>query len=78
MISNEDLAIARRMAAEVVQKMGDKYWPIFEMVDVEWSRRRERRERLGQCLSETAALPPGQTTKALPGEVGTGPPSGSA
>ncbi|NBC20187.1 MAG: hypothetical protein GVY06_03920 [Alphaproteobacteria bacterium] len=59
MITDDDLATARRIAAEVVQKMGDKYWPIFEMVDAEWSRRRERRERLGQCLRETSGLPPG-------------------
>lgn len=58
MVTDEDLATARRMAAEVVQKMGDKYWPIFEMVDAEWSRRMERRERLGQCLNEASGPPP--------------------
>jgi len=52
MVNDEELEIARRIAAEVVQKMGEKYWPIFEMIDAEWSRRSDRRAQLAKCLRE--------------------------
>lgn len=60
MITDEELEIARRIAAEVVQKMGEKYWPIFEMVDAECSRRADRRARLDRCLGKT--VEPAQQT----------------
>jgi hypothetical protein len=50
-VTDEDLGIARGVAAEVVRQMGEKYWPIFEMLDAEWERRRERSARLSECLT---------------------------
>jgi hypothetical protein len=49
-ISDEDLETARRIAAEVVQVMGERYWPLFELLDSEHSLRRTRRERFHDCL----------------------------
>tara|TARA_R110000850_G_scaffold183462_1_gene309039 strand:- start:16597 stop:16791 length:195 start_codon:yes stop_codon:yes gene_type:complete len=52
-ISDEDCETARIIAAEVVRMMGERYWPLFELVDAECTRRRQRRERLRECLRET-------------------------
>ncbi|MEM0985581.1 MAG: hypothetical protein AAGJ32_04995 [Pseudomonadota bacterium] len=75
MVTDEELEIARRIAAEVVLKMGDKYWPIFEMVDAECARRAERRARLDKCLSEKSDMAGTAAQLALPA---TGARSGKA
>lgn len=51
-ISDEDFETARIIAAEVVRVMGERYWPLFELVDAECALRRQRRERLQDCLKE--------------------------
>lgn len=52
-ISDEDFETARIIAAEVVRVMGERYWPLFELVDAECAMRRQRRERLQDCLKQT-------------------------
>ena len=54
-ISDEDFETARIIAAEVVRVMGDRYWPLFELVDAECALRRQRRQRLQDCLKAAAA-----------------------
>ncbi|OZB14712.1 MAG: hypothetical protein B7X53_13230 [Hyphomonas sp. 34-62-18] len=49
----------RRIAAKAMVRMGDKYWPLFELEDEEWTRRQERSGRISACLSEPSAPPPG-------------------
>lgn len=52
-ISDEDLETARKVAAEVVQVMGERYWPLFELVNAECALRRKRRQLLQDSLKET-------------------------
>jgi len=49
-IAERDLLKARKVAAHVVNQFGDRYWPIFEMLDQEIAARREREERIQFCL----------------------------
>ncbi|WP_139068916.1 hypothetical protein [Hyphomonas sp. ND6WE1B] len=55
-ISNEDLQTARMIAAEIVAKLGDKYWPIFDIIDREWSDRQARFKRLEECLKHNESF----------------------
>ena len=54
-ISDEDFETARIIAAEVVRVMGERYWPLFELVDAECALRRRRRERFNDCLHKLPA-----------------------
>jgi len=49
-VSDADLERARRIAAEIVARMGEAFWPVFECVDGEYNRRQERSERVAACL----------------------------
>lgn len=53
-ISMEELEEGRRIAAHVVQQCGDEYWPIFDLLDAELSKRLEQENRLIQCLNSQA------------------------
>lgn len=55
-ISNEDLQTARMIAAEIVAKLGEKYWPIFNIIDREWTDRLERQKRIEACLNSEGGL----------------------
>mgnify|MGYP003626863840 CR=1 FL=1 len=50
-VSNEDLQTARMIAAEIVARRGDKYWPIFDIIDREWTERQQRHQRIEACLN---------------------------
>jgi hypothetical protein len=49
-ISKSDLLKARVIAAQVVRQLGDRYWPIFEVLDQEMVERKQRESRLIECL----------------------------
>ena len=55
-ISNKDLQDARVIAAEIVAKLGEKYWPIFDVIDREWSDRQQRHKRIEACLKRGSGL----------------------
>ena len=47
-ISEQDLEHATAVAAELVQRFGDLYWPFFERLERELVQRRERSKKLEQ------------------------------
>ncbi len=49
-VSDADLERARRVAAEIVDRMGDAFWPVFERIDDEYKHRLERAQRVAACL----------------------------
>lgn len=55
-IAERDLLKARKIAAHVVNQFGDRYWPIFELLDQEIAARRARQERIQSCLQPSKAL----------------------
>ncbi|WP_340691511.1 hypothetical protein [Hyphomonas sp.] len=55
-ISNEDLQAARTVAARIVTTLGEKYWPIFDVIDREWAERQQRGKRLAACLKRDGDL----------------------
>lgn len=55
-IAERDLLKARQIAARVVNQFGDRYWPIFEMLDLEIAARRAREERIQSCLHTNKAV----------------------
>ena len=46
-----DLTHARRIAAKLVETLGDEYWPAFDCLDREIESRRGRDSRLQNALS---------------------------
>ena len=42
---------ARRIAAQLVETLGDEYWPAFDCLDRELESRRGRENRLQNALS---------------------------
>ncbi len=52
-VSNKNLEEARAIAAEIVATYGEKYWPLFEVLDEEWNIRQHRRTRIADCLETT-------------------------
>lgn len=52
-IPKKDLVKARKVAAQVVRQLGDRYWPIFALIDEEIEKREEREARLASCLKLT-------------------------
>ena len=46
-----DLTYARRIAAKLVETLGDEYWPAFDCLDREFESRRGRESRLQNALS---------------------------
>jgi hypothetical protein len=57
-VSNKDLLKARKIAALVVQRLGEKYWPVFDLLDREWTERKLRSSRIEACLDDASAPPP--------------------
>lgn len=55
-IAERDLVKARNIAARVVNQFGDRYWPIFEMLDQEIATRRAREERIQSCLNRDSTF----------------------
>jgi hypothetical protein len=51
-VSNKDLLKARMIAAQVVQRLGEKYWPVFDLLDREWNERKVRSSRINACLAD--------------------------
>jgi hypothetical protein len=51
-VSNKDLLKARMIAAQVVQRLGEKYWPVFDLLDREWNERKVRSSRINACLDD--------------------------
>lgn len=49
-IPKRDLIRARAIAAQVVRQFGDRYWPIFALLDSEIEKRVEREARIDLCL----------------------------
>lgn len=49
-VSEDDLVEARRVAALVVDQLGDRYWPIFELIDSEIQERLQRGQRVSSVL----------------------------
>lgn len=49
-ISKKELIKARAIAAQVVRQFGDRYWPIFALLDHEIEKRDEREARIQSCL----------------------------
>jgi hypothetical protein len=56
-LSDKDLLEARAIAAQIVASLGDKYWPIFDLLDNEWTEREKRRHRLNACLKAPDSPP---------------------
>lgn len=52
-VSNKNLQEARAIAAEIVATYGEKYWPLFEVLDEEWNTRQHRHTRIAECLETT-------------------------
>ncbi len=50
-LSFSDLTHARRIAAQLVETLGDEYWPAFDCLDRELESRRGRENRLQNALS---------------------------
>jgi len=46
-----DLTHARRIAATLVETLGDEYWPAFDCLDREIESRRGRENRLRNALT---------------------------
>ena len=46
-----DLTHARRIAAQLVETLGDEYWPAFDCLDREIESRRGRESRLQNALT---------------------------
>lgn len=42
---------AATIAAEIVSKFGDDYWPIFERIELELQSRQDRQSRLSRFVS---------------------------
>ncbi|MEO1072202.1 MAG: hypothetical protein AAFX77_07990 [Pseudomonadota bacterium] len=51
-VPKKDLIKARRVAAQVVRQLGDRYWPIFEMLDQEIEKIDQRDARIKSCLHD--------------------------
>jgi hypothetical protein len=39
-----------------VTTLGEKYWPIFDVIDREWAERQQRGKRLAACLKHEGDL----------------------
>ena len=50
-LSFSDLTHARRIAASLVETLGDDYWPAFDCLDREIESRRGRESRLQNALT---------------------------
>lgn len=50
-LSFADLTHARRIAASLVEALGDEYWPAFDCLDREIESRRGRESRLQNALT---------------------------
>ena len=49
-VSDQDIEAALRSVAQLVIAYGDKYWPIFERLEVELDKRRSKSMRLAQVI----------------------------
>ena len=50
-LSFSDLTHARRIAAQLVETLGDEYWPAFDCLDRELESRRGRKNRIQNALT---------------------------
>ena len=50
-LTYSELTHARRIAAQLVEVLGDEYWPAFDCLDREIESRRGRDSRLQNALS---------------------------
>ena len=50
-LSFSDITHARRIAAQLVETLGDEYWPAFDCLDREIKSRRGREFRLQNALT---------------------------
>ena len=51
LLSFSELTHARRIAASLVETLGDEYWPAFDCLDREIESRRGRESRLQNALT---------------------------
>ena len=51
-VSDHDIEAALRSVAQLVNAYGDKYWPIFERLELELGTRRSKSSRLAQALQK--------------------------
>ena len=51
-VSEDDLEYATEVAAELVRRFGDAYWPFFERLEQELAERRERAQKLARFTKE--------------------------
>lgn len=51
-VSEQEIEAALHSVAQLVNAYGDKYWPIFERLEVELENRRSRSLRLAEALME--------------------------
>jgi len=51
-VSEQEIEAALHSVAQLVNAYGDKYWPIFERLEVELENRRSRSLRLAEALKE--------------------------
>ena len=49
-VSDQDIEVALRSVAQLVNAYGDKYWPIFERLEDELDKRRSKSKRLSKVL----------------------------
>ena len=49
-VSDKEIEAALHSVAQLVNVYGDKYWPIFERLEVELEIRRSKSKRLNQVL----------------------------
>lgn len=49
-VSQQDIEVALRSVAQLIEAYGDKYWPIFERLEQELEARQSRAERLRAAL----------------------------
>jgi len=57
-VTDEDLVAALGIAARIIDRYGDVYWPIFERLEKEREARRSRGNRLGAYLSNGSTSQP--------------------
>ena len=55
-VSDEDIEVALKSVAHLVEKYGEKYWPIFERLEAELKSRRSRSKRLNRALKRARPI----------------------
>jgi hypothetical protein len=56
-VTDQEIEDALDLVAELIDKYGDVYWPVFERLERELAERRSRRERLKARLNKATKQP---------------------